>query len=368
MSRVVVIILHAEPGPGSGPLELAFAEARRQNAVRQARGFAELGATVDIVATSATGPGFGRRLRALAEVHDLARVRTGSGLIVLGSGSIPLARRPDRARFVTVAADTSATTDGPAMLVNNRFSADIMAVRAGTDLGGLPDLAADNGAPRWAAEHGIAVDDLQARWRLQVDLDSPLDVELISGPRRGAPPEAPSTTSVIAAVLPRLRRVTTDRRAELLVAGRTSSATIRWVEQHTASRTRALIEERGMKTAEPRQRPARSTLGLLLDRDGPEALATLVETLADAAVIDTRVLMAHRFGRDELAWPTAEDRFASDLLLPDRVTDPWLRALTASAATSRVPILLGGHTLVGPGLRLAVRGRATEHESPGSRS
>ncbi|TAL12000.1 MAG: hypothetical protein EPO00_02580 [Chloroflexota bacterium] len=110
----------------------------------------------------------------------------------------------------------------------------------------------------------------------------------------------------------------------------------------------------------------RSTLGLLLDRDGPDTLATLIEALADAAVIDTRVLMAHRFGRDELAWPTAEDRFASDLLLHDRIADPWLRALTASAAGSRVPIVLGGHTLVGPGLRLALRAPAADDEDPGS--
>lgn len=366
MSRVIVIILHAEPGPNAGPLELDFAEARRQSAVRQGRGFAKLGATVDIVATTASDPGFDRRLRALAEAHDVARARTGSGLIVLGSGSIPLARQQDRALFVSVAANSIAATDGPTILVNNRFSADILAVRAGTDLKSLPDLAADNGVPRWAAEHGIVVHDLHARWRLQVDLDSPLDVELIAGAKRRTRSEAPLATRAIANVLPRLRRITADRRAEFLIAGRTSSTTIRWVEQHTASRTRALIEERGMKTAGPRQRPTRSTLGLLLDRDGPEALATLVETLADAAVIDTRVLMAHRFGRDERAWPAAEDRFASDLLLPDQVTDPWLKALTDSAVGSRVPILLGGHTLVGPGLRLALGSSAADRASPGS--
>jgi hypothetical protein len=112
-----------------------------------------------------------------------------------------------------------------------------------------------------------------------------------------------------------------------------------------------------MKTAWPGQRPSRSALGLLLDVDGPNALASVLEQLADAAVVDTRVLMAHRFGRGEAAWPEAEDRFASDLLLPDRIRNPWLRALTASAAASRVPILLGGHTLVGPGLRLALRSR-----------
>jgi hypothetical protein len=62
--------------------------------------------------------------------------------------------------------------------------------------------------------------------------------------------------------------------------------------------------------------------------------------------------MAAKNGRDEAAWPVAEDRFASDLLLADAVADPWLRALTAAASAAPIPIVLGGHTLVGPGLRL----------------
>ena len=57
-------------------------------------------------------------------------------------------------------------------------------------------------------------------------------------------------------------------------------------------------------------------------------------------------------------WPSAEDRFASDLLLSERVVDPWLRALTASAAAAPIPILLGGHTLVGPGMRLVIGARS----------
>ena len=71
--------------------------------------------------------------------------------------------------------------------------------------------------------------------------------------------------------------------------------------------------------------------------------------LADGALIDARVLLAHRLGADERGWPPPEDRFASDLLLPDRVHDPWLRALTEAAAGAPVPIVLGGHSLVGPG-------------------
>ena len=95
----------------------------------------------------------------------------------------------------------------------------------------------------------------------------------------------------------------------------------------------------------------------MLDRDGPEALAQIVGRLADAAVIDTRVLLAHRHGFAESAWPAAEDRFASDLLAPASIADPWLRALTESAAASPAdhPIILGGHTMVNGGLRLLAR-------------
>ncbi len=68
-------------------------------------------------------------------------------------------------------------------------------------------------------------------------------------------------------------------------------------------------------------------------------------------MVDTRVLLAHHLGADASAWPEAEDRFASDLLLHERIADPWLRALTRAAVEGPIPVLFGGHTLVGPGLR-----------------
>jgi hypothetical protein len=158
-----------------------------------------------------------------------------------------------------------------------------------------------------------------------------------------------------------LRALAQDAAAEILVAGRISATDLRRIETGTRSRTRALVEERGLRTAAlaatrgcANRRPPRSLLGALLEHRGPGALADVVEHHADGAVIDTRVLLATRLGADEAGWPGAEDRYASDLLLPDRVTDPWLRELTASAAGAAVPIVLGGHTLVGPGVGLAL--------------
>lgn len=341
MNRVVAIILHAVPTPGAGPLETAFAAARAANAARHVRGFETAGAVARIIETRAGGPPFGARLRRLAALD------AGAGFVVLGSGSVPLASPGDRRAFVAAAGG-----DGPA-LSNNRFSSDIVAIPARAALGELPDVAADNGLPRWLAERGHEVRDLRTRWRLQIDLDSPLDVLLAGRAGRGDPAFEPVRTTV-----DRIRAIARSPDAELLVAGRTSAATLSWLETATASRTRAIVEERGMRTAAAGQRPVRSTLGLVLDREGPEALGRILAGLADAAIIDSRVLLAHRLGVAESGWPAPADRFASDLLDPEPIADPWLRALTRAAVEASIPVLLGGHTLVGPGLRLLLGGRA----------
>ena len=345
MSRVLAIILHAVPGPAAGPLEAAFARTRRANAEWLADGLARAGAATSIEEVVPGGAPFGARLRAFSDRNR------GAGLVVLGSGSVPLASAADLGAFVAAAA-----IDGP-VLANNRYSADIVAIPAviaRRELPGLPGLAADNGLPRWFAIRGVPVVDLARRWRLQVDLDTPLDAYL-AGLRT---PDV--VFDRVRGVVDRLRELAGDPGAELVVAGRGSSGTLRWLERRTASRTRAVIEERGLRTAPPGQRPARSTLGMVLDGRGPGAIGAVLAELGDGALVDTRVLMAHRLGRDELGWPPVEDRFASDLLLHERIADPWLRDLTRAAFEASIPVLLGGHTLVGPGPRLVLGPRRAE--------
>jgi hypothetical protein len=345
VTRVNVIIFHPPAAAGAGPLTEAFAQIRWRNANRQAIGFARAGAEVAILDDLDDDKPFGRRVR------EIVGTNAPDGLILLGSGSIPLATAADRRAFV-------ATAGGPPghALANNRFSADVVAIAGATRLSDLPDLEADNGLPRWLAETaGFAVADLQRRWRLQVDLDSPLDGLLVPWIDADDTLRADDVaTSVVRTVLAGVAAASRDPRCELVVAGRTSAGGLGWLERSTASRTRALVEERGFRTRIAGQRPVRSTLGLLLDRDGAGALGAILAELGDAALVDSRVLLAHRFGTDEHSWPGAEDRFASDLLLADRISDPWLRELTRSAFDAPIPIVLGGHSLVGPGIRLAL--------------
>jgi hypothetical protein len=341
---VEVVVLHPVTGEEPGPLERAVDSARRGLAEWHRRGFLGAGASgARIVAGPPDALPFGVRLRAI--VDDLE----ADGLVVLGSGAIPLATAADRRAFVDAAGG-----DRPAALANNRFSADVVAVaRARMALDGLPDLATDNALPRWLDEvAGVPVHDLRRRWRLGVDIDGPLDLVLLG--RRWSTHLPDGVAGAVGSCLAAIRAVAANPRAELVVAGRTSASTLAWLERHTRARTRALVEERGLRTGTAGQRPPRSVLGALLDRDGPGALGDHLARLGDAALVDTRVLLAHRFGADDRAWPAAEDRYASDLLQSGRIGDPWLRELTASAAAATVPVLLGGHTLVGPGARIVI--------------
>jgi hypothetical protein len=344
VSDVAVLILHPEPGPRAGELERWVATARATMAERHRLRFLAAGATDATVASGRPdGVAFGARVR------DFVAGRRPDGLIVLGSGAIPLATADDRRAFVAAASGA-----GPSALANNRYSADVVAIAQAGRLADLPDLATDNALPRWLAEvAGYEVADLRGRWRLAMDIDGPLDVILLASRAKLAPPAARIGERVRAA-LAAVRRVAADPRGELIVAGRTSAASLGWLEKRIAARSRVFVEERGLRTAVAGQRAPRSILGALLDRDGPASLGDQLAQLGDAALVDSRVLLAHRLGADEASWPGPEDRYASDLLLHDRIADAWLRELTRSAAEASLPIVLGGHTLVGPGLRLAL--------------
>src|SRR5439155_1191411 len=241
MARVIVRIFHVDPGSGAGPFVRLLADARRENGLRRVDAFRAAGADeVELVAGPPDDTPFGRRLaELLAATQPAGRV---DGIVVLGSGALPLATPRDHRSFVTAAGSRTRSA-----LANNQYSADAIAISMPGALPPIPSMTADNALPRWLAERaGWAVTDLRGRWRLAVDLDSPLDVELV---RPGALPAAVAVPMRDRRAA--IRRAFHDRKAEVLVTGRTSAATLAWLERHTASRVRALVEERGLRAADP---------------------------------------------------------------------------------------------------------------------
>jgi CTP:molybdopterin cytidylyltransferase MocA len=354
MTAPAVLIFHRRAANGEPALVRWLADVRADLARRQANLFERAGAhSATWVTDWYEGRSFGEVLAQLAP--------TRGGVITLGSGAVPRLNAGDARRLVEVAA-----SGGRHALTNNRYSSDIVALGSAAALGDVPPLPSDNALPRWLEERaGFTVSELPARERLALDLDTPLDVCLATlAP--GAPRWLARVVAGARVEIPRLsdlRALATDPHAELLVFGRAGSTTLAWLERNVRCRVRFLAEERGLRAASPlaiagtpsrTRRGPRATLSMLLAERGPSAFAETVANLADGALVDSRVLLAARLGADESGWPSPADRFNSDLHRAAEIADPWLRELTASAAAAIQPILLGGHSLVGPGVRLVL--------------
>ena len=367
MTRPAVLIFHRPAAHDEPALVRDLADVRLELARRQALLLARAGAAeAELVTEWRAGKEFGEVLAELAPARG--------GAIVFGSGAVPRLNAADARRLVAAASASDSIA-----FTNNRYSSDIAAIARAAVLRGLPPMPSDNALPRWLEERaGYRVTDLPGRDRLALDIDTPIDVALAA-----LAPSAPAWLARAAVAarwnVPRrdeLRALAADPHAQLLVFGRSSSRALRWLERNVRCRVRFLAEERGLRASSPlaigpsrrsgverASREPRATLGMLLDQPGPSALAEVVGELADGAIVDSRVLLAHRLDADETGWPPAADRYASDLLRPDEISDPWLRELTRSAASSARPVILGAHSLVGPGIPL-VLGRGPARAEP----
>lgn len=296
----------------------------------------------DGVEVDLDGPGpfrFGERL------GDCSRRRGIEALAYIGAGSGPLFR-VEHLRALT------AGLEHAACVTNNRYSADCFALRSASLLAQLdPVPATDNAIPRRLRDAGVEVAEMPRSLETQFNLDTPNDlVALLLSGRAG-----PRLTAVLAeagldtAPVEAAARRFTDRTAEVLVAGRVSSRTWQYLESQAASRIRLLSEERGMQGAGTDVAGmARSLLGQLIAEAGPErAFGALLPQLCSAAFIDLRPALVQLGIQASRA-----DRFAADLGQAEAVEDPRLRAIVQAARIAPIPVVLGGHSLVGGCLEL----------------
>jgi hypothetical protein len=281
---------------------------------------------------------FGQRLVALIARYRMARC------FYLGGGAGPLLSVADLAGI----AETMLASDRQ-LITNNFYSSDWVAFGPTTILDNLPPPDNDNELAWLLGEDaGLPIRELARTGATQFDVDTPVDLFTLSshpdaGPHTRAYLDGLALdTSHLDAALPLML----DRDATILVAGRVSSATWSYLERETACSTRVLSEERGMR-ASGRQAQGKvcSLLGYYLDAVGIDRFFEGLATMAQAVFLDNRVIFAHRG-----MWPSAADRFYSDLRRAEEIQDPFVRELTRAAMTAPVPVIMGGHSLVAGGM------------------
>lgn len=304
---------------------------------------------VDVIARSTEPFHFGEDLRAVCHDYGLERV------VYIGGGAMPLGAARDLA-------DLARAIGGPGecVVANNLFSCDLAAFWPASILNRISLPANDNDLA-WLLHFpgGLPYAPTPRTLATQFDIDTPIDVAALwwatqapplskaLGPQlTGALAGVPEAMPTLAKQIEATHKVMSTRRAQVMLAGRVSSWTWRRLETNLPCQTRILSEERGMQASGKEERgEVRSLLGLYTDLAGISGLISALEQTADAAFLDTRVLFAHRRLR-----PSPADRFASDALMPTLISDPWVRELTEAALSARMPILLGGHSLVAGGV------------------
>lgn len=274
--------------------------------------------------------------------RDLIRQLGPDGVVYFGSGSGGLLPSDDLARLVEFARGPA-----PRALFNNFYSCDFCAIAGAQDLLtiDLPDL--DNPLGFVLADAGFSCLALPRNAATQFDIDTPTDLLLLGRSDQGSP-EVRKLFRAMGQRHPTLDRalaVFTERSAVACLVGRLSPLTWSHVETQVACRTSALVEGRGMRAGAGPHVP---WLRQVVAEDGAEAFFDRLARSCDAAWIDSRPLLG---ATDDT--PSPRTRFSSDLFRVDQIDDRGWQAFTEAALGAKVPVVLGGHSLVSGGLYLA---------------
>lgn len=297
---------------------------------------------------------FGQRLRELAEKYH------AQGLLYLGGGSGALLGTTDISQLVARVRSTERI-----LLTNNLYSTDFAAFAPAALLHELDLPAIDNDLGWTLVERaGLANESLPRSAATLLDVDTPTDLMILSQ----HPGTGPHTRAMLGSLsldtshLDAALQVLMDRNGEVVVAGRASASLWEYLERSTACRVRMLAEERGMRASGRQKRgKVRSLLGFHYQQVGPARFFEHLTELGQAAFLDSRVLFAH-LG----LWPSASDRYNSDLRRPERIENQQIREFTEQALRAPIPVVLGGHSLVSGGMYALVEAAQsrTAHTHP----
>lgn len=275
---------------------------------------------------------------ALAQICEKYGV---SHLLYLGGGSAPLLTDSMLQEIVQrlAAAEELAIT-------NNQFASDWLALTPARILGEWQQRLPRDNMLGWvlSAEAGMPLEAQPVTAASRLDIDTPLDLLALKLHGGGGPHLRRYLDSLTLPIgrLEAAIEVLATPASHVFISGRIAPNVWSALNGVTRSWLRVVSEERGMVSSGRQARgEARSLLAAHVEVVGMKLFFETLSQWAEAAFIDTRVLLAHH-GR----WPDEGSRFASDLGDVDGVKDDWLREFTVAALEAPIPIVLGGHGLM----------------------
>jgi hypothetical protein len=299
------------------------------------------GARIEWSAGSGHNFHFGQQLKDVINRYNFKRI------LYMAGGSAPLISRNDIKDILDKLCDTE-----DIVMMNNVQSADIVAFAPGSAINHIELPPNDNSLGYLLKEYGLHREFIPNVSRMNFDLDTPTDILVLhlhpeAGPRTRAAVQNLNWQEA-AQRIALAREILFQPMAEVVLAGRVGPTVVSFLNMNFKCRVRAFSEERGMKAlGRDTDGKARSLLGYMIEEVGAKRFFEILSSFADVAFMDTRVIFAH------MKEPIDEwDRYNSDLGLWEKVRNPRVREFTKYAVTSKIPVVLGGHSLVSGGLWL----------------
>lgn len=285
---------------------------------------------------------FGRRVSGIVSKNNLEH------MLYIGGGSMPLLKLTILEEII----DKLIKARDKYVITNNFHSSDWLGITDGSVLPMLTKWLPRDNMLGWVLQNkgGFIVDTLPPSAGTQLDIDTPTDLVAM----RWHPDTPSEMKSFLVNNLPNEALARWEKAAQKLntpgsqvaLIGRVSPYLWQMLQSNLEVWIRVFSEERGM-TSRGRWGggTVQSLLGHYIDTLGANVLFEKLDEMVDVGFVDSRVYMAHHGG-----WPTASDRYASDLFQTDQIKNENLRRFTQAALECNSPIILGAYGSVSGGL------------------
>ena len=285
---------------------------------------------------------FGHRVSGIVRKNNLEH------MLYIGGGSMPLLKLTILEEVI----DKLIKARDKYAITNNFHSSDWLGITDGSVLPMLTKWLPRDNMLGWVLQNrgGFIVDTLPPSAGTQLDIDTPTDLVAM----RWHPDTPSEMKSFLVNNLPNESLARWEKAAQKLntpgsqvaLIGRVSPYLWQMLQSNLEVWIRVFSEERGM-TSRGRWGggTVQSLLGHYIDILGANVLFEKLDEMVDVGFVDSRVYMAHHG-----EWPTASDRFASDLFQIDQIRNDNLRRFTQAALECNSPIILGAYGSVSGGL------------------